>query len=74
MAVADADEGHSRMPKQNIGGSDALCFGAPTVSGKPSREKLTEDYLNKNRTNHIFLCELCDLCGLSERPQMDKLP
>jgi len=35
MAAADADEGHSRLPKQDTGGQDALCLGVPPVSGKP---------------------------------------
>jgi len=28
-ATADADEEYSRMPKQNTGGSDALCLETP---------------------------------------------
>ena len=33
MTAADADEVHTRMPKQDTGGSDALCLRAPPVSG-----------------------------------------
>jgi hypothetical protein len=33
MATADADEGYSRLPKQNTGGSDAFCLGDTPVSG-----------------------------------------
>jgi hypothetical protein len=29
MAAAEADEGHSWLPKGDTGGSDALCLGAP---------------------------------------------
>jgi len=35
MAAADADESHSSLPKQNTGGSDALCLGAPPGQIKP---------------------------------------
>jgi len=35
IVAADAGEGDSRLPKQNTGGSDALCLAAPPVSGKP---------------------------------------
>jgi len=35
MAAADADESPSRLPKQDTGGSDALCLGAPAVQRKP---------------------------------------
>jgi hypothetical protein len=34
MAAADADEGPSRLPEQNTGGSDALCLDVPPVQGK----------------------------------------
>ena len=33
MAAADAGEVHSRLPRQDTGGSDALCLGAPPVPG-----------------------------------------
>jgi hypothetical protein len=30
-AAADADKRHSSLPRQNNGGSDALCLGTPPV-------------------------------------------
>ena len=33
LAAADADESLSRLPKQNTGGSDALCLEAPPGPG-----------------------------------------
>jgi hypothetical protein len=33
MAAADADYGLSRLRRQHIGGSDALCLGIPPVQG-----------------------------------------
>ena len=33
--AADADESHSRLLRQNTGGSDALYLGAPPVTKQP---------------------------------------
>ena len=54
MAAADADESHSRLPKQNTGGSDALWLGALPARGKPWHQWLIGDYPSKLRKNHIF--------------------
>ncbi len=35
-ATADADEVHCRQPKQDTGGSDALCLRTPPVLGSHS--------------------------------------
>ena len=34
IAVADADEKYSRLPRQDTGGSDALCLGTTPVLAK----------------------------------------
>ena len=41
LAAADADEGHSRPPRQDTGGSDALCLGAPPVPEGPDYLEMT---------------------------------
>jgi len=54
MAAADADEGHSWLPKQDTGGSDALCLGAPpglreaivsAAKRRLSKQKPVEEHL-----------------------------
>ena len=39
--AAEADEGHSRLPRQDSGGSDALCLGAPPVPEWPHYLRMT---------------------------------
>ena len=51
MAAADADEAHSRSPKQNTGGSDALCLRPPPVPVSLKYHWQRYDPPNKHRMN-----------------------
>ena len=65
MAAADADESHSRLPKQNTGGSDALWLGALPVHGKPWHRWLLGDHPSRLRQNQIFGGDYCFLLLLT---------
>ena len=70
-AAADAGERHSSLPRQNTGGSGALCLGATPV---PSRENLyyylrhrffaAEINLGRNVELLVFFYHANDLCGI----------
>jgi hypothetical protein len=49
--IADAGAAHCRLPKQNTGGSDALCLGPPPVSVSPKYHWQKYDHQNKYRMN-----------------------
>jgi len=42
-ATAEAEEGHSRLIRQDTGCSDALCLGAPPVPGQPHYGRSKDD-------------------------------